>query len=770
MVKLPAALVLSSLLIALPARAQDAFITTWRTAWSNGSITIPTNGGTEVTDYDFEIDWGDGTVETITGDDPNPSHVYESGAIHTVAITGTFPHFFLNSEPNDENPDADKLTSVDQWGTIEWESMNSAFEGADNMVLDATDAPDLTKVNSMAEMFKNANAFNGDISGWDVSNVTDMSSTFSGADSFNQDIGKWDVSNVTDMSDMFSFAEVFNRDISGWDVSNVTDMRWMFGGAETFNEDIGAWDVSTVTNMGAMFFFATTFNGDVSGWDVPNVNDMSSMFRYAYEFNGDISGWDVSSVTDMSRMFGSAYSFNQDIGGWDVSNVTDMSGMFNSTAVFNQDIGGWDVSSVTDMSVMFAYAAAFNQDIGKWDVSNVADMFNIFSSTQLSSNNYDALLIGWSELDLHNGLSFNAGSSQYTPSAAAAREAIITDDGWTINDGGLAPEASVSKMVDSDGLADFEATGADVNFSGVTGSGEVTVQLFGNAPDGTNGIEEANVSTYRLVITASSGLNFDSNTEVRLDIASFEGISDPQTVVLYSRPVEGVGSFTVLPTSIDDGDTSNDISDDVLVATIDSFSEFVLASDSNPLPVELTGFTATTDDEAVELSWRTASETNNAGFRVQRTADGSSEAWTKVGFVDGAGTTSEAQSYRFTDTDLPYGADRLAYRLEQVDTDGQTSLSDEVVIRRTVNKVELHPTFPNPARTRATVRYAAPDGMDVTLRVYDVLGRVVRTLADRPEQGHTEMPLDVSHLPSGVYFLRLRAGAEVKTQQLTVVK
>jgi PKD repeat protein len=74
-----------------PTAAQDAFITTWETTSANESITIPTKGGFSVIDYTFEIDWGDGTVETIVGDDPDPVHTYASAGTHTVAITGTFP-------------------------------------------------------------------------------------------------------------------------------------------------------------------------------------------------------------------------------------------------------------------------------------------------------------------------------------------------------------------------------------------------------------------------------------------------------------------------------------------------------------------------------------------------------------------------------------------------------------------------------------------------------------------------------------------------------
>jgi len=78
-------------------------------------------------------------------------------------------------------------------------------------------------------------------------------------------------------------------------------------------------------------------------------------------------------------------------------------------------------------------------------VSSVDDTFasrddsfeEFLAGTGLSSSNYDALLIGWERLDLADGLIFDAGSSQYTADAEAARQAIINDHNWEINDGGL---------------------------------------------------------------------------------------------------------------------------------------------------------------------------------------------------------------------------------------------------------------------------------------------------------------------------------------------
>jgi hypothetical protein len=144
-----------------------------------------------------------------------------------------------------------------------------------------------------------------------------------------------------------------------------------------------------------------------------------------------------------------------------------------------------------------------------------------------------------------------------------------------------------------------------------------------------------------------------------------------------------------------------------------------------------------------------------------------------MGSVDGAGTTNEPQSYTFRDEDVPYDADSLTYRLKQIDTDGSVAYSEAVTVARSaVEQVRLLGTYPNPARGRATVRFAVPAGpaQNVTLRLYDVLGRQVRTVSSTATAGRHEQQLDTGRLPSGTYFLRLTVGGTTRTQQLTVVR
>ena len=330
------------------------FVTTWETVLPGESITIPARGT-------YTIDWGDGTVDArVTRDQ---THTYADPGNHTVRISKDITGIYLNN-----HADAPNLRSIDQWGDAEWRSIYSSFMGASNMVLHATDAPDLSRVTNTSYMFLNASSFDGDLSAWDLSHVASMTGMFWGASSFDGDISSWNVSAVTNMNSMFQYASTFNGDISSWNVSAVTDMNYMFSDASTFNGDISDWDVSAVTDMHRMFHSAFKFNQPLNSWNVSSVTNMSYMFLHASEFNQPLNSWNVSAVTDIPSMFFGASVFNGDISDWDVSAVTDMRRMFHSAFKFNQPLNSWNVSSVTNMSDMFLNADDFEQNLGKWYV------------------------------------------------------------------------------------------------------------------------------------------------------------------------------------------------------------------------------------------------------------------------------------------------------------------------------------------------------------------------------------------------------------------
>ena len=310
----------------------------------------------------------------------------------------------------------------------------------------------VSSVTNMEQLFKGSWKIGQNLNAWDVSSVTNMDGMFGSVyytDDRQVNISEWDVSSVTTFSH-FSSVSDFNTDISKWNVSSVTHMDFMFASNDEFNQDIGDWDVSSVTTMSHTFSGAYLFDQDLGDWDVSSVTDMRYMFHRT-PFNHDISDWDVSSVIHMEHMFGSSYGsidpedqyhyqmprFNQNLSTWNVSSVTQMDGMFRNNIYFNQSLDNWDVSSVIDMQYMFCNATSFDKDISAWNMSKVENMNNMFcSANTFSTPNYDKLLISLANQTLKNEVELNV-NAYYSIDAYSARETIIENYNWTINDLGL---------------------------------------------------------------------------------------------------------------------------------------------------------------------------------------------------------------------------------------------------------------------------------------------------------------------------------------------
>jgi hypothetical protein len=79
--------------------------------------------------------------------------------------------------------------------------------------------------------------------------------------------------------------------------------------------------------------------------------------------------------------------------------------------------------------------------------------------------------------------------------------------------------------------------------------------------------------------------------------------------------------------------------------------------------------------------------------------------------------------------------------------------------------------FPNPFARTTTIAYTLPEGADVWLEVFDVLGRRVRTLvAAEQAAGHHAVPFEAGALASGVYLVRITAGAYTATRRMQLVR
>jgi photosystem II stability/assembly factor-like uncharacterized protein len=195
----------------------------------------------------------------------------------------------------------------------------------------------------------------------------------------------------------------------------------------------------------------------------------------------------------------------------------------------------------------------------------------------------------------------------------------------------------------------------------------------------------------------------------------------------------------------------------------------------NPTPVELTSFIAIADNNNVTLNWKTATETNNSGFEVQR-SDFRSQGpenfdWEKIGFIEGNGTSTNENDYSFADKNLETG--NYSYRLIQIDFDGTKNNSDivNVEVNSLPTQYSLKQNYPNPFNPTTKIEYSIPETGNVTLKVYNAIGEEVTTLVDNFETaGAYSVNFNASSLASGIYFYRIESGGFTEVHKMILLK
>ena len=84
---------------------------------------------------------------------------------------------------------------------------------------------------------------------------------------------------------------------------------------------------------------------------------------------------------------------------------------------------------------------------------------------------------------------------------------------------------------------------------------------------------------------------------------------------------------------------------------------------------------------------------------------------------------------------------------------------------------KLEPNYPNPFNPTTIIKYEIPEGSLVLLKVYDILGRVIRTLVNEyQDAGYKEVSFDASAIPSGIYFYRLQVGKYTDVKRMLLVR
>lgn len=270
-----------------------ANLTTGSTTNTQFKLPLTTSGT-----YNFSVDWGDDSTDTITT-------YNQAEATHTYATAGTYT---ITCTPNSSTlidirfasgGDRNKMIDISQWGSVEFKN-DAVFFGCNYLNVSATDAPTFNVPNgNYQNLFRDCYRLNGPLNHWDMSNAVQLNNFFQECYAFNHPLNDWDTGSVERMDNMFIDARSFNQPIDDWDTGNVTTMKQMFFHARNFNQPL-TWDTGSVTDFFRMFRFASAFDQQLL-WDVSSGTDFRDFIKdgelSTINYDATLEYWAVQDVS-----------------------------------------------------------------------------------------------------------------------------------------------------------------------------------------------------------------------------------------------------------------------------------------------------------------------------------------------------------------------------------------------------------------------------------------------------------------------------------------
>ncbi len=196
------------------------------------------------------------------------------------------------------------------------------------------------------------------------------------------------------------------------------------------------------------------------------------------------------------------------------------------------------------------------------------------------------------------------------------------------------------------------------------------------------------------------------------------------------------------------------------------------------LPVTLLTFKGSGTGAGITLEWQTASELENAGFIIER-AGGESEIFRQIAHykqfpgLRGVGNSNRVNGYSFTDEDVAPET-LYRYRLLQQDYAGGLNLLGELSVTSAAvvpGAITLMANYPNPFNPSTVISYQLDQNSFVRLDVYDMHGRLIRTLEQGEKTAGTHsVRFSARGLASGIYYYRLTTPRKVYSRKMMLLR
>jgi hypothetical protein len=412
---------------------------------------------------------------------------------------------------------------------------------------------------------------------------------------------------------------------------------------------------------------------------------------------------------------------------------------------------------------------------------NPSDVLNISSGTSLSAGTYtnmnvNAALTLTGNVSISGTLTMTSGlltlgantltlENAITVTSPDNTKMIVLDDGT--NQGTLKLKMATNStnylFPVGDSRSGNRYSPITLNFvSGLNSSSYVSAKVFGIAePNNTS--TSPILNRYWDLTPTGLDLTYSYNIVMQYLDGDVTGTEADLVFGKYSAGwVELIGTLNTI---------ANTFTTTTPINTFSSYS----GGQQSAMPVELSSFTSNIITRDVKLNWVTASENNNAGFEILRSAQNDNGSWTKIGYVTGNGTKTTPTNYSFEDKNLNTG--KYNYRLKQIDYNGNFeyfNLAGEVEIG-VPKKFDISQNYPNPFNPTAKIDFDLPFDSKVSMKLYDISGREVMTLVNEQKSaGYYTVQMNGNNLSSGMYFYRIIAEGNgqkyVMTKKAVLIK
>lgn len=182
--------------------------------------------------------------------------------------------------------------------------------------------------------------------------------------------------------------------------------------------------------------------------------------------------------------------------------------------------------------------------------------------------------------------------------------------------------------------------------------------------------------------------------------------------------------------------------------------------------------------EGINLTWYTLSSVNSAGFHVWRSSSEKGKYdRVSTSMIAGKGNSSSKTEYKFLDRNISDGIDYW-YQIEEISIEGRSEFFGPISVTGIPLPTEyaMPQNFPNPFNPETTIKYELPELSEVSVRVYSLLGREVKTLVNKFQNaGRYSIKWngtgeDGRRAPSGIYFVRIQAGSYSQIRKMTFIQ